>query len=360
MFPEISRELLGHLSTIRAPNTAKGIGGRISEDMAQKSSWEALMDGLVKRLASTSELTTTGLRAAFEMLEISASRPSTFKKHHNAADVEKQGNGLAGESVKLSEVFHNEFLKYKHRRRNLHKTWPSLMFKPIAENPANVGTREIPHGHDVREHLLVFLFMEHVQNEVLQAVNGLLTFAEIKVSNGSMKCNKLMFPGYPQLILTKVLKSKYRNTVGLNAPASWNARPVIAIDAEHLLPTNFLEREGGQLRIIPIASPESVFGSHVALASFTVAILAYLQQTQVFFNAQRLIWAMIVIVIGIKPESGASIFGFFARIAGTKVAVILCLIFWYIVDGHTAGVLCFLYIANVFEVSAVIIHLRCH
>lgn len=149
------------------------------------------------------------------------------------------------------------------------------------------------------------------------------------------------------------MELKSHKTADLSAPGSWDARLFSAIDAEHLPPTNFLERSGDQLRIIPsiLTSPESVFGFRVALASFTVAILAYLRQTQVFFGAQRLIWAMIVIVIGMKPESGASIFGYFARIAGTVVAVILSLIVWYVVDGHTAGVLVFLYIANVFEVS---------
>jgi hypothetical protein len=355
MFPEVSRELLEHLSTIRAPDTANGAEDRISEDSAQEFSWEALMSGLEKRLASTGELTTTGLRVAFEMLEIPASRSSTFKMHHNSPDVEKQDNGLARESVGPSEVFHRRFFKYKDRRRNLHKIWPSLIFPPPAENLATVGTGELSRGHDVREHLLVFLFMEHVQNEVLQAVHGLLTFAETKVSNGSMRRNKLILPGYHQHKVTNFLPLKSRNTAGSNAPASWDARPLIAIDAEHLPPTNFLERSGDQLRIIPsiLTSPESVFGFRVALASFTVAILAYLRQTQVFFGAQRLIWAMIVIVIGMKPESGASIFGYFARVAGTVVAVILSLIVWYIVDGHIAGVLVFLYVANIFEVSAV-------
>lgn len=357
MFPEISQELLGHLSAIRASDTAKDIGDRAFEDSAQEFSWEALMGGLEKRLASTGELTATGLRVAFEMLEISASRSSTFKIHHGLPDIEKQDNGLARDSAKLPEVFHRDFHNWKDRRRNLHKIWPSLMLSPTAGNRATVGTGELPRGHDVREHLLVFLFMEHVQNEVLQAVHGLLTFAETKVSNGSMQRNKLILPGFHQLKVMKFLGLTSRNTAGSSAPASWDARPLIAIDAEHLPPTNFLERSGDQLRIIPsiLTSPESVFGFRVALASFTVAILAYLRQTQVFFSAQRLIWAMIVIVIGMKPESGASIFGYFARTAGTVVAVILSLLVWYIVDGHTAGVLCLLYIANVFEVSAITI-----
>lgn len=191
-------------------------------------------------------------------------------------DIEQQANWPARESSKTSEDFHREFLKYKDRRRNLHKIWPFLMFSPTAESSASVGTAEVPRGHDVGEHLLVFLVVEHVQNEALQAVHGLLTVAETKVSNGSMRRNKLILPGYHHLKGIKYLGLKSRNAAGLNASASGNARPLIATDAEHLPPTNSLERSGDQLRIIPsiLTSPESVFGFRVALASFTVAILA--------------------------------------------------------------------------------------
>ncbi|KAJ6115361.1 hypothetical protein N7486_001139 [Penicillium sp. IBT 16267x] len=58
---------------------------------------------------------------------------------------------------------------------------------------------------------------------------------------------------------------------------------------------------------------------------------------------------MIVIVIGMNPTSGQSMFGFFTRIVATAISLALSLIVWYIVDGKTAGVIVFLYLANVFE-----------
>lgn len=82
-----------------------------------------------------------------------------------------------------------------------------------------------------------------------------------------------------------------------------------------------------------------------------MAILAFLYQTQDFFTKQRLIWALIVIAFGMSPTSGAGLFSFAGRIFATVVALVLSLIVWYIVDGHIAGVILFLYIANVFEVS---------
>jgi hypothetical protein len=62
---------------------------------------------------------------------------------------------------------------------------------------------------------------------------------------------------------------------------------------------------GSLLRYIPrlLASNQSVFGFRAAAASFSVAILSYLRQTQDFFVKQRLIWALIVIAFGMSPTS---------------------------------------------------------
>jgi uncharacterized membrane protein YccC len=60
---------------------------------------------------------------------------------------------------------------------------------------------------------------------------------------------------------------------------------------------------------------------------------------------------LIVVVIGMSPNSGASVFSFFARIVGTVIAFAASLIVWYVVVGHTAGVIVLLYFANVFGVS---------
>lgn len=343
MFPEIFREVLEHRSATSTSNTAN----RVS-DQTHEVAWEDLMNGLEERLASTRRLATTGVSLAFRMLEIDIPLSAEFQRHHNSPDVEKQGTSLAAEPNKLSEDFRKDCLIYNERRLNLHKIWPSLMFPSAGKEPATMRTEDIRLGIEVKDHLLVFLYMEHLQNQTLQAVRGLVAFAETKVSSGSMRRKKFILPGYDHL---KAIVTPHKSADSETSP-SWHDRPLVSPDAEHLAPANFFERSSNYLRIIPsiLKSPESVFGFRVALASFSVAILAYLRQTQDFFNAQRLIWAMIVIVIGMKPESGASIFGYVARVAGTVVAMILSLIAWYIVDGHAVGVLVFLYLANVFGV----------
>jgi hypothetical protein len=75
----------------------------------------------------------------------------------------------------------------------------------------------------------------------------------------------------------------------------------------------------------------------------TVGIVAYLEASQSFFFEQRLVWAMIIIAIGMTQTSGQSVFGFFARTAGTAIAMVVSIVIWYIVDQKTPGVIVMLW-----------------
>jgi hypothetical protein len=60
------------------------------------------------------------------------------------------------------------------------------------------------------------------------------------------------------------------------------------------------------VRSIPrfLGSTESAFGFRVACATLTVGVIAFLKDTQAFFIEQRLVWAMIIIAIGMTMTSG--------------------------------------------------------
>lgn len=353
MFPEVWQ----YVTKERSSDAKNGAVYDDSTNGMSKFSREAMILGLEKRLRSTRELTAIGLKAALEILEITPpSSPHIVQDDRQ--DIEKQSGVDLGKPTNSAESFHVGLRGYTERRHNLHKIWPGLIAPggELHTTPERDVERHSEHGVD--DHLLVFLFMEHVQNEILDSVRRLLTLAEVISKSGSMQRNSFIFPGFHKLIGVASLREIFSAPPNLPSrsskwPSNKESSNVYAVDAEHLSPANFLERGGHYLRLIPriLTSSPSVFGSRVALACGSVAILAYLRQTQHFFTAQRLIWTMIVIVIGMKPESGASIFGFFARVASTVVAVVLTIIVWYIVDGHTAGVLVFLYLANVFEVS---------
>lgn len=50
------------------------------------------------------------------------------------------------------------------------------------------------------------------------------------------------------------------------------------------------------------------------------------------------------VTISMTPSAGQSIFSFALRVSGTFMAMISSYIIWYIVDGHTAGVLVFFFL----------------
>ncbi|KAH9844572.1 Aromatic acid exporter family member 2 [Teratosphaeria destructans] len=114
-------------------------------------------------------------------------------------------------------------------------------------------------------------------------------------------------------------------------------------DPDHLPAANAWEKLSDNLRKIShfLASPASSFGFRVSCATMSIAVVAYLHDTQTFYTTQRLFWSQIMISISMSPSAGQSIRNFLLRVFGTFVAMLLAWIAWYIVDGKTAGVLVF-------------------
>lgn len=117
-------------------------------------------------------------------------------------------------------------------------------------------------------------------------------------------------------------------------------------DPEHLPPETLFQKVGDKIRVFPwfLRSFESTYGFRVACATMTIAVVAFLHDTQIFFIKQRLVWAMIMVNLSMSPTSGQSIFSFVLRIAGTIIAMVASLLCWYIPDENTAGVIIFLFI----------------
>ncbi|GKZ63364.1 hypothetical protein AnigIFM49718_011437 [Aspergillus niger] len=112
-------------------------------------------------------------------------------------------------------------------------------------------------------------------------------------------------------------------------------------------PRNAWERYTDHLRAVSrlLRSEESAFGLRMALAAFTVGILAYLEKTWTFYYQQRLIWPLIVILVAMNVASGESTFKLAAQVMGATAAMVICNLCWYIVDGKPAGVLTLTWLA---------------
>ena len=81
----------------------------------------------------------------------------------------------------------------------------------------------------------------------------------------------------------------------------------------------------------------------ITVATMTIGIVAFLESTQNFFIEQRLVWAMIIIAIGMTITAGQSVFGIFTRTCGTALSMVFSIIIWYIVDAKTPGVIAILW-----------------
>lgn len=229
-----------------------------------------------------------------------------------------------------------------------------------------------------------------------EAVQDFVAFAEEKTRDGSITKTHLVIPSWRRI--RKWFKGVFGGSddaTGGDSDSSnvlagrggvgnvvfvghgWTSKK----DPEHLAPKTAWQRIGNKIRAFSefFGSPESVFGFRVVCATMTVGIVGFLEQTQRFFTEQRLVWAMIIIAIGMtqseslpapslsSPDktswsffrentllilvaaSGQSIFGFFCRVIGTFISMVNSFIIWYIVDSRTAGVIVFLWLFTFVE-----------
>ena len=146
-----------------------------------------------------------------------------------------------------------------------------------------------------------------------EAVQDFVEFADKKVADGTMDKTRFLFPtlrrmrkwaisvvsdkGATDDDTEEVLKPNF-NVVFMGD--GFNTKK----DPEHLPAATAWQHFGNGLRMISrfLGSEESAFGMRVACATMTVAIVCYLRETQLFFQEQRLVWAMIIIAIGMSQS----------------------------------------------------------
>ncbi|KAM0311957.1 hypothetical protein ACHAO8_006730 [Botrytis cinerea] len=317
----------------------------------EKRLWNEVMKTLHEPFAIVTAVMDQGLEHAALTLEL-VPRP----KKKAAGDVEtadaQSKPGDAGFLAYMEQAL-NDF--YKKRGATL-KKWAhekglsAEQFdasRPIPPTGAPVSGDEAAHRRD-QQQLYLILFMENLLYTAGLAVIDLVRFADGKVEDGTMKKNRLILPGQRRvkkwiLGLANADTNADSNTpdnqeAGVNniyLGSGFNPRK----DPEHLPPKTAWQRFGNGLRTIPrfLGSSESAFGFRVACATLTLGVVAFLKDTHVFFQQQRLVWALIIIAIG------QSIFGFLARVGGTALAMVTSIFIWYIVDQKTPGVVVMLW-----------------
>lgn len=326
-----------------------------------------IIDALSECLGDTKTLVSTGLQYFLLQLELAGTRNK--KPSDSAACTEdSMPRELDPSSPDFVSAFGLKIHEMSVAKQNLRAdTFLVQTSTPPSQHPSDDGTSETTQRIDremiIQQDFLLVLYLFSLQTMVLDATLNLIQFAKRKTDDNTMKQSRLIIPAglHPK-------RSYISSSTTKEAPAQLNeqrdtAREVQGlevVDLVHLKPANFLERGSDWFRSVShlIKSDLSMFGLRVAAASLSIGIVAFLRQSHDFFIHQRGVWAMIVVVIGMSPTSGQSFFGFFARILATAVSVALSLIAWYIVVGKTPGVIIFLYLANVIEVSGIQLDFR--
>lgn len=377
MLPEILESIIKNEGPRDGDDNADHLDGAGDDAALKQSEIQKVVETHHARLVDAAELVKLGLAHFLLSLElISAKHFQKRNKTHRGRspkDEEARDQSLSPLQSDFASRFEQDLRSYYARRKHLPEALTSLEAFSASGKYTDQAARESGHAilaadPDARQEFFLILYMGHLQDDLLNATLKLVNFADSKRGDGTMKRSRLIFPKQRSIkdwfSLHSSERDKEKETPSASRQTSniQRASPFTGFpDPEHLAPENIWEKGSMILRTIShvIKSDQSTFGFRVAAASFSVGILAYLHQTQEFFIRQRCIWAMIVIVIGMSPTSGQTMFGFVARIIATIFALVLSFIVWYIVDGKTPGVIVFLYIANVILVCTKQASKRC-
>ncbi|KIW86343.1 hypothetical protein Z517_01739 [Fonsecaea pedrosoi CBS 271.37] len=215
------------------------------------------------------------------------------------------------------------------------------------------------------QQLYLILYLEYLLFAVCQAVLAFVLFADSKVQDGTMRKNRLIFPGWRRI--RKLMENAFKQmdaSEGLqDGPASgiyiWVGDSLQRHkDPEHLPPTNLYQRVTEHLRVIPkfLASDAAHFGFRAATASISLAIIGYIRQTHSFYLAQRGIWAVIMVAISMGAHAGAGVQGFLLRILGTAISMVISITVWYMGDQKPAAIIPLIYLVFVCGIYVILKH----
>ncbi|OHW97327.1 MFS transporter protein [Colletotrichum incanum] len=325
------------------------------EKNLEKKVWNEIMQQLHEPFEILTEAMDQGLDHVAIVLEL-VPRPKKAK----ATDVEMEAGVKASAKpgdVGFAEVLAERVQEFNDKKGEMLRTWlrERQLATELERRDLNLKRLETRMRERDQTQLYVMLYMEKLMLALGEAVQDLVMFADSKVADGTMARKRLIVPSQKRL-------KKWFKGICSTEDASPEQTPDIAEmganvvyagdgynkkkDPEHLPAHTAWQHFGNYVRRFSgfVGSGESLFGFRVAIATMTIGIIAFLQSTQTFFNEQRLVWAMIMIAIGMTITAGQSIFGFVCRVGGTCVAVVFSYIIWYIVVERTAGVIVFLWL----------------
>ncbi|KAB5536348.1 hypothetical protein GE09DRAFT_1139544 [Coniochaeta sp. 2T2.1] len=338
----------------RQQNVDEGTMAEAAKTGRENQEWDDVMKGMHESLQTVAEPIDQGLQHAAVCLGL-LPRPKLSRKsrtggsHDVDVDVEardspaKPGDEGFGSIVntKILELYSRPYKSFR-KADNMDEADPS---RPQLLTASAAMARNQPQLHAA--------LSTELMHSALDAIRDLVNFADEKVDDGTMTQKRLLFP-------TKSLLRKWLAGIcrGRDSAANQNPDMIEEVcvaygdsfsprkDPERLPPTSNWQRLGdGLCKVYAVlGSKESAFGFRAACATMTIGILAYLQETQTFFHAQRLEWALFIVTMGMSITSGQSTFGFCCRLGASVLGMVSSLVMWYIADQKTPGVIVFLWL----------------
>ncbi|KAK9492055.1 hypothetical protein V1508DRAFT_419947 [Lipomyces doorenjongii] len=337
---------------------------------AEQAEWNKIMKTMHAPFESMSAAMNEGLLHASYALELTR-KPKDMNVQQDAemeetiVDLETRGKVRKPGDAKFGEYLGEKVRYFKEQRKANLKKWCELKgvdFPEDGEEPLERTRSKLQRSEDLtgndrtRRQLYLILYLGFLLWSTGCAVLDLVKYADSKVESDHMK-RKMQVPGKKRLRKWLVSCLSIEDTTVDHLPEQSEGGGLsIALgqsflkrkDPEHLPPTNSWQRLGDGVRnfLRFFASPELIFGFRVACATMCIAIVAFLENTQRFFVQQRLVWAMIMVAIGMTMTTGSGAFGLLARVVGTLVAAICSIAIWYIAGGHgnTAAVIVLVFV----------------
>lgn len=285
----------------------------VAEKNVEKHVWSAVMKQVQEPFEILSEAIDQGLEHAGICLEF---LPRPRKASRQAAeppsassyiDVEAADEPCPGDPG-FARVIEEKVQAFHSRKGELLRTW-------VQERGIDLDSEDADRSSFRSERdqvqLYIILYLENLMHASGDAVQDLISFADEKVEDGTMSKKRLIVPSFRRLRKWFLSIFSKEDSPAEQAPDMVDAGSTAIYfdggyhhkrDPEHLPPVTAWQHFGNVLRKVPrfLGSQESVFGFRVACATMTVAIAGFLEETQRFFIEQRLVWAMVIIAIGMS------------------------------------------------------------
>jgi len=294
---------------------------RNDEKEREKHVWNEVMKQMHEPFSILSEAIDHGLEHAGLCLELLPRPKAAEKKAARAGnvDVEAQVEAPKPGELGFARVIEGRVQEFYSKKGELLKTW--IREQTTSNEEQRQSGIEPCSEQQEREQaqLYVVLYMENLMHSSGRAVHDLAVFAENKLADGTMSKNRLIVPTFRRLRKWFWATLRNEDSSAEQTPDMMEGRPNIVYfgdgynkkkDPEHLPPATAWQRFGTRLcKVWAIfGSEESAFGFRAACATMTVGIVAFLEKTQRFFMEQRLVWAMIIIAIGMNMSEIPSLF----------------------------------------------------